>query len=186
MARVTYTTEQLRKRGISIVKDQSIMMDLAKDRTGDELIKLYKETGIAFAEPDTKIWVFNITPIPAPRMTQGQIKFLHIHDGALSRQDLATKRRIKNYFAYKDAVLALSRKIRFAMPESGFHIKFFLPHRLQRPELEGTPHQQKPDTDNMLKAFKDALCSRDQAIWDYRVTKLWCCGKLGRIEVTLI
>lgn len=35
------------------------------------------------------------------------------------------------------------------------------------------PHQAKPDADNCLKAFQDALMPEDKAVWDVRATKLW-------------
>lgn len=51
----------------------------------------------------------------------------------------------------------------------------------KRIELDGTPHQQRPDIDNYLKAFLDALCEEDSYVWDVRATKLW--SREGGIEI---
>jgi Holliday junction resolvase RusA-like endonuclease len=46
----------------------------------------------------------------------------------------------------------------------------------------GQPHQTKPDLDNLIKAFKDALCSDDSFVHTYeKVTKVW--GEQGCILV---
>lgn len=199
MARVTYTADQLRKRGISIVKDPTLKLKpLVKDVQAEfknkknplEQAMKFNETWPEFKHIDDiprpgHKWIFPITPIPAPRMTQGQLKLLHIHDVALTRTDLATKRRLQKYFSFKEALAHLAKKQRFKLPDHGFHITFYLPHRLKGPELEDTPHQQKPDLDNLVKAFKDALSAKDQIIWDYRISKRWTIGD-GRIQVTLL
>ena len=36
------------------------------------------------------------------------------------------------------------------------------------------PHTQKPDLDNLIKAFKDALLKEDSHVWCYdMMTKVW-------------
>lgn len=36
------------------------------------------------------------------------------------------------------------------------------------------PHTVKPDLDNLIKAFKDALLTDDSSVWRYgRMTKVW-------------
>jgi Holliday junction resolvase RusA-like endonuclease len=72
------------------------------------------------------------------------------------------------------------------MPESNFHVTFILPMSHSWPDKKkammiDTPHQQKPDNDNLMKAFKDCLCEEDSNIWDYRITKLW--GLSGKIII---
>lgn len=46
----------------------------------------------------------------------------------------------------------------------------------------GKPHQVKPDIDNYLKAFMDALCSDDSYIFDAQAQKFWALE--GSIELT--
>ena len=47
--------------------------------------------------------------------------------------------------------------------------------------MTGKPHQSKPDIDNLIKAFLDALLDDDAHVWDIRATKVW--GTDGSIEV---
>lgn len=51
----------------------------------------------------------------------------------------------------------------------------------KRLEMGGKPHQQRPDIDNLLKSFLDALCEDDSYIYDVRVEKYW--AEQGSIEV---
>ncbi|MGU0055537.1 RusA family crossover junction endodeoxyribonuclease [Enterobacter hormaechei] len=39
--------------------------------------------------------------------------------------------------------------------------------------MNGKPHQQKPDKDNLEKALLDAIFDDDSRVWDGRVTKVW-------------
>jgi len=39
---------------------------------------------------------------------------------------------------------------------------------------DGQPHKDKPDLDNILKGFKDALCENDSYVHTYNnITKIW-------------
>lgn len=52
----------------------------------------------------------------------------------------------------------------------------------KKAEMDGRPHQQKPDLSNLVKAFEDALTDNDQSINLYReVKKIW--GKYGKIVI---
>lgn len=52
----------------------------------------------------------------------------------------------------------------------------------KKAEYDGKPHQKKPDIDNYLKAFLDALCSDDSYVYDARAQKFW--AREGSIELT--
>lgn len=44
----------------------------------------------------------------------------------------------------------------------------------KKAEMNGMPHQQRPDLDNLMKAFKDCLLEEDSHIWWYNnVSKVW-------------
>ncbi len=109
-----------------------------------------------------------ITPVPKPRMT---------------RSDKWKKRDcVVRYYAFKDEVQA--NKI--TLPESDYHVTFILPmpkswSKKKKQEMNGKPHQQKPDKDNLEKALLDAIFDDDCKIWDGRVTKLW--GEVGKIVI---
>ena len=84
--------------------------------------------------------VYDITPMGKPRMT---------------RADKWKKRpEVLRYRAFCDEV----RLQGVDLPESGSHVTFILPmpaswSKKKRAELNGKPHQAKPDFDNMMKAL---------------------------------
>lgn len=39
--------------------------------------------------------------------------------------------------------------------------------------MEGKPHTQRPDIDNLAKAFMDALCEDDSYVYSLKAVKLW-------------
>lgn len=44
----------------------------------------------------------------------------------------------------------------------------------KKAEMDGQKHQQKPDMDNLIKSFKDALYREDCRVWRYgEMKKLW-------------
>lgn len=47
--------------------------------------------------------------------------------------------------------------------------------------MDGKPHQQTPDKDNLEKALLDAVYDNDCRVWDGRVSKIW--GREGKIIV---
>lgn len=51
--------------------------------------------------------------------------------------------------------------------------------------LEGCPHKQKPDSDNLLKSLLDALFKEDSGIWKVSGEKRWDDGQGARMEVEL-
>lgn len=111
---------------------------------------------------------YHITPIPKPRMTQS---------------DKWKKRPpVLRYRAFCDEV----RLNRISLPESHYHVIFVIPmppswSKKKRSEMDGKPHQTKPDKDNLEKALLDAIFEDDCRIWDGRVTKLW--GEAGKIII---
>ena len=111
--------------------------------------------------------IYNITPVPAPRMT---------------RSDKWKKRAcVMRYFAFRDEV-----KLKKITVDNGSHITFTMPmpkswSKKKRRAHIGSPHQQKPDIDNLTKALLDAIYDDDAHIWDLRITKIW--GEYGKIEI---
>tara|TARA_Y100001972_G_scaffold38418_1_gene47310 strand:- start:1295 stop:1666 length:372 start_codon:yes stop_codon:yes gene_type:complete len=47
----------------------------------------------------------------------------------------------------------------------------------------GEPHQQKPDIDNLLKAFLDCLLDEDKKVHTVKATKKWMVGGEGSIFI---
>ena len=111
---------------------------------------------------------YDITPVTKPRMT---------------RRDKWKKRKCTSqYWAFKDEV----RLNGLSIPESGYHIIFILPmprswSEKKKLKMDGKPHQQTPDKDNLEKALLDAVYDNDCRVWDGRVSKIW--GREGKIIV---
>ena len=117
--------------------------------------------------------LLKITPVAKPRQTQSD----------------RWKQRpvVMKYRAFADELRELwgMRDI----PTHDIHIIFRLPmpiswSKKKKTEMDGEPHQVKPDKDNLEKAFWDALFRNlpedDCMIYDARVTKLW--DREGSIE----
>lgn len=113
----------------------------------------------------------HIDPISKPRMTHADKR-------------LPKRPCVARYHAFQDE---LQLKMNgFVLPDAHWHIVFHMPmpaswSRKKRAEHDGKPHQQKPDKDNLEKAFLDSLFKDDSHIWDGRVTKRW--AEEGRIEI---
>lgn len=104
---------------------------------------------------------FAITPVPKPRMTK--------------RDRRGDKRpAVARYHAFKDEC----RMLGVMVPECNYHVVFVLPMprswpKWKREAMNGTPHQQTPDKDNLEKALLDACYGQDCRVWDGRATKIW-------------
>jgi len=126
---------------------------------------------------DNITWV--IDPIPAPRLTKRMVDLVRIPESKLAINHVKVRKKVERYMDYKTNLKNLAISSQFKMPESGFHVTFFF--KTKDETLWGTPHQKKPDTDNLMKAFKDALSSKDENIWDYRISKRW--ASEGKIKI---
>ena len=118
----------------------------------------------------TKIKFYNVTPVPKPRQT---------------RSDKWKKRpSVIKYREFADQVRAAGIEI----PVSGAEIVFKLPmpiswSKKKRAKMLGSPHQARPDIDNLLKALLDAIFDEDSCVWDIRASKLW--SESGSITIIL-
>ncbi len=64
------------------------------------------------------------------------------------------------------------------LPCFGSHVTFILPmpgswSKKKRALMDGKPHMQKPDWDNLGKAISDAIYEDDSGIYDIHITKRW-------------
>lgn len=123
-------------------------------------------------------YIWNITPIGAPR---------------LNRFDAWKKRpRVLRYFAFRDAV-ALQMKKDGIDRDKLFRLvaTFFIPmpkswSKKKHILMKNTPHQQKPDIDNMVKALLDSIFREgdDCKVYSVVALKYWTDGD-GKIEITI-
>ena len=100
-----------------------------------------------------------INPVPKPRQTQ--------------RDKWAKRACVVRYRAFCDEIRFRVHKLpepvdlRFeiAMPKSWSESK--------KAKMDGMPHRQKPDLDNLVKACLDALVLNDEVIADFKASKRW-------------
>ncbi len=114
----------------------------------------------------------DLSPVPKPRMTQSD---------KWKKRGATTR-----YWNYKDALIWLCKMNDYQIGEA-ISIDFIVEmpkswSKKKRQEFNGKPHQSKPDLDNFIKAFKDALCKDDSHIYYYgRMRKMW--GEKGAIII---
>ena len=118
--------------------------------------------------------VWDIDPIPKPRMTQRD-KWLK-----------PMRKPVRQYFFYKTALISLSIKHKYVLtnPLSIIFV-IVMPKswsKKKRERMNFQPHESKPDLDNLLKGFKDALCENDSFVHTYdQIKKVW--GDRGQIII---
>ena len=81
----------------------------------------------------------------------------------------------------------MAKKDRYAIQER-LEVKFYIPmpkswSKKKKKTLWGHPHQQKPDIDNLAKAFMDCLCKEDSFVYRLKVSKYW--AEEGKIIIAL-
>lgn len=102
-----------------------------------------------------------VTPLAKPRMT---------------RSDKWKQRKVvMDYRAYGDALRLLLPH--YELPER-VRVTFYLPMPAswslkKRVAMNGKPHQQRPDIDNLVKGLLDHLAEEDSYIWHVDAQKIW-------------
>jgi len=111
-----------------------------------------------------------VPPCPKPRMT---------------RSDKWKQRpAVMRYRQFKDDL----REVIKGELDPRFKIVFHVPlpkswSEKKKIAFDGQPHQVKPDVDNYLKAFMDAMSSDDSYIYDVHCQKYWAReGKITLME----
>ena len=105
-------------------------------------------------------YIFNVEPMGAVRMTQSD----------RWKRDEAQRPEVGRYFAYKQELTLKANLQRYRIG-SRISVDFYIPmpkswSKKERDKMRGKPCKAKPDTDNLIKAFKDALTTDDARIWD--------------------
>lgn len=139
--------------------------------------------------PRRKKITLNISPQTHVRATQGDAIFFRIPEAQLLPDGLKRKKRLVKYNDYKSNLLDVSREKNFIIPEHGASIDFFIPvprswSKKKKREMHLQPHKSKPDLDNFLKAFKDAIMREDKTVWQYSLSKRWVNSENGYIEIS--
>lgn len=116
---------------------------------------------------------WNINPVSKPRMT---------------RRDKWKKRPVvQQYYGFKDEINLLAKKDKFVLPEE-YEIEFYIAmpkswSNVRKLAMDGKPHKNRPDLDNFIKAFQDALMDEDSYVWHVEAKKFW--SKHGQIVILL-
>ena len=126
----------------------------------------------------TQVHRLNIPPCPKPRMTKA--------DRWRKRQS------VLKFFAFRDAVRQWPRETMHnkILEMESFEIEFHVPmpkswSKKKRGYMNGAAHQQRPDLDNYLKAWKDSVFEEDSVVWRVKASKMWTDG-LGHIIVNYL
>lgn len=111
------------------------------------------------------MYIFNVCPCPAPRMT-GRDKWLD-----------PPRPEVGRYMAFKQEIGYKANIQQFRIGKV-IDIIFLLPmpdtwSAKKKMEMKGKSHEQKPDSDNLMKAFCDALTGDDSKIWHMFPRKYW-------------
>ena len=100
-----------------------------------------------------------VAPVAKPRMTQ--------------RDKWKQRPCVLAYHAFKDQLRAMDAPI-FDRIELAFAIP--MPpswSKAKKERMRFEPHQQRPDLDNLVKAYLDAMTDDDSIVWEVRATKRW-------------
>ena len=126
----------------------------------------------------TQVHRLNNPPCPKPRMTKA--------DRWRKRQS------VLKFFAFRDAVRQWPRETMHnkILEMESFEIEFHVPmpkswSKKKRGYMNGAAHQQRPDLDNYLKAWKDSVFEEDSVVWRVKASKMWTDG-LGHIIVNYL
>ena len=112
---------------------------------------------------ESATYVFQVPPKTAPRMT---------------RRDRWKKRPcVVRYFEYRDQLRAKAVEYGITLPNA-FSVTFYMTmpkswSKKKKAAHVGKPHQVKPDLDNVLKGFMDALRTEDARVYAVSASKVW-------------
>lgn len=158
-----------------------------------------------------KQWILLVTPLAHLRMLNTETWMVNKDDAALeaygakkhleavaenkenpirANHYVNRKRSMQKRIDYRKALQWEAKRNKFEMPRQGAFIKFYLPipksfSVKKRKQLAFQVHESKPDVDNILKPFFDALVPKDQIISDFRASKFWYDNSRGFILITL-
>lgn len=161
-----------------------------------------------------KVTTIPVWPATHVRSTQGDRWLFAVSDEYLQEYDakkgeeredgkpgrnLARKRQLEKYNAYKEEVRYHVEKAQFTVPLGHFAIWFYVPfpkswRRKKRLEMGGKPHLSTPDLDNLIKALFDGVMPRrnrtaggkgadDRKIHCYVAFKVWVPPGEERIDI---
>ena len=96
----------------------------------------------------------------------------------MTKADKWKKRPVTSrYWAMKDMLVLAAKKQSFVLDAQFIiSIQIEMPKswsKKKKEEMLGSPHQQTPDLDNILKGIQDSLLQEDSHIWKVYAMKYW-------------
>lgn len=145
----------------------------------DEMLSILKQERQLTVDEHQRI-IFPITPRPYLRVTKGELFLLqkppHEWEDKYRKKALALHR----YFAYKSTIKTLTGNRNIKIGEVLHELLFMVPmpeswSKKKKEEMFGKRVLQRPDLDNYIKAFFDAIHKEDSHIAEIngRVGKYW-------------
>jgi Holliday junction resolvase RusA-like endonuclease len=122
---------------------------------------------------ETSVITINVPPCSKPRMT---------------RADKWKKRpSVVKFFAFRDAIKQSSvHNIALESFDIEFYIEMPKSWSKKKKSLHnGTPHKQRPDLDNYIKAWCDSVFEEDSVVWRFKASKRWT-DKPGHIKLSTL
>jgi Holliday junction resolvase RusA-like endonuclease len=115
-----------------------------------------------------------VKPLGAPRQTR--------RDAWSPRQCVLRYRELRD--AIRQAAGQVDRQAGL------IYVRFFIPmpgswSEAKKRMMDGQFHQSRPDTDNLYKAFSDAILEQDGVVFLVLACKVWCRAGAERIEATI-
>lgn len=95
------------------------------------------------------------------------------------RDKWAKRPAVVNYFAFCDELRAAWKtQDDFSEVPAKLTLVFYIPmpgswSKKKTLLTDGQPHQQRPDIDNLVKSFLDALCEDDSYVYAIKAEKYW-------------
>ena len=140
-----------------------------------------KGTSLTFDEEEKykldntrSFYLFDIIPMGAVRMTKSDTwKTNPNHIDPNKRQ----RKVVGQYFNFKNSLLWQSKSMNFEL-KNYLDVLFLIPmpttwSKKKKEQMNGLPHKQKPDTDNLVKSVKDSLLKDDSVVWWEKAEKRW-------------
>jgi Holliday junction resolvase RusA-like endonuclease len=91
---------------------------------------------------------------------------------------------------YADNLRMIAKAMKFTLPTEGAEFTFYIPmpdswSDREKREMDGMPHKQKPDLDNLVKGVMDALLpDKDCEVWHIGcASKYWAKEGMVKVEI---
>ena len=126
--------------------------------------------------------LIGIDPMPAPRMTDSdRWKTINNPNPKYRQRPVVSK-----YLSYKDIIVWACKKYKYELqPQIDLVFNTRMPDsysKKKKLELNNTPHQLRPDLDNLIKGVLDSFGVEDSFVHTIRAKKVW--AEYGSIEIS--